>query len=83
MLIVDASSESDFSAATLDQIDSILVSLGFKKEVRSVLNPGRQVLTTYEGPEMPRDQIESALGQIAAEKKITLSIEVEESVKFP
>jgi hypothetical protein len=57
--------------------------LGFRKEVHSVIRPGREFSATYEGPEIDRKRIEDTLLPIAKENDIDFSVEFEESVKFP
>ena len=68
---------------TLEKVDSALATSGFRKEVRSVIKPGRQYSVTYDGPNREKNQIEEILRPFADEGMFTFSVEVEESVKFP
>jgi len=60
-----------------------LAAAGFKKEVRSVVKPGKEFSVTYEGPSLERSRIEEMLKPVAEQNQIGLSVEVEESVRFP
>jgi hypothetical protein len=84
LLIVTLSAKSDtFPVEALDKADAAVANVGFRKEVRSVLKPGKEFSVTYEGPNMDKNQIENILKPIADDYGITFSIEVEESVRFP
>ena len=84
LLIVGLTSKGgNFPLEALKQVDSVLISSGFRKEVHSVLQPGKAFSVTYDGPNMEKDHIEEMLKPVAERNEITLSVEVEESVKFP
>jgi hypothetical protein len=84
LLIVGlTATEGEFPVGMLQQVDSILTSAGFRKEVQSVIQPRRAFSVTYEGPNMEKDRIEELLTPLAEKNQIALSIEVEESVRFP
>jgi len=84
LLIVDAFSRGDsFPVDSLKEVDAALAALGFKKEVHSVVKPGKQYSLSYEGPRTEKSRIEDALQSVAEKNNIGLSFEVEESVKFP
>jgi hypothetical protein len=84
LLIVNlASKAGTFPIQTLDDIDAALANVGFKKEIRSVVVPGKQFSVTYDGPTTEKNQIEKLLQPIAAQNQISFSLDVDESVKFP
>ncbi len=84
LLIVDLTSKGEnFPLGALKQVDSVLIGSGFKKEVHSVVQPGKVFSVTYDGPNMERSRIEELLKPVAERNQIAFSIEVEESVKFP
>jgi len=84
LLIVDALSKGDsFPVDSLKEVDVALATLGFKKEVHSVVKPGKQYSLTYEGARTEKSRIEDTLRPVAEKNNIGLSFEVEESVKFP
>ena len=72
-----------FPIQALKEVDSALATAGFKKEVHSVVVPGKEYSVTYDGPSMQKDQIESLLQPLAIQNQIGFSLEVEESVRFP
>jgi hypothetical protein len=67
----------------LKEVHVILTELGFKKEVQNVIKPGRVFSVTYDGPNVERPRIEEMLRQVATKNEVTLSVNVEESVRFP
>jgi hypothetical protein len=84
LLIINLSSKTGaFPVQALEEFDSALANAGFKKEIRSVVVPGKEFSVTYDGPAMEKNQIERFLQPIAERDQIVLSVEVEESVKFP
>ena len=84
LLLVDLASKGEnFPLEALQQVDSALTAAGFKKEVHSVVKPGKQFSITYEGPNMEKGHVEEILKPVADRNQITFSVEVEESVKFP
>ena len=84
LLLVNLISKGEsFPVEALQQVDSLLVAEGFKKEVRSVVRPGKEFSVTYEGPSMEKSRVEEILRQLAEKNQIAFSVEVEESVKFP
>lgn len=84
LLIVNLSAnQAVLPIGILEQCDTLLVSIGFKKEVHSVIKPGREFCTTYTGPNTSKNRIEEILMPLAEKNQINLSIELEESVKFP
>ncbi len=84
LLIVNLLGKADtFPVAALDGVDAALTQMGFKKEVRSVIRPGKEFSTTYEGPEKEKKLIENILLPIAEKYDFDLSVETEESVRFP
>lgn len=84
LLILDLrTKESAFPIEALQKVDSTLIAAGFKKEVHSVVQPGRAYSVTYEGPSMEKSRIEKILKTVAETNQINISIEVEESVRFP
>ena len=54
-----------------------------RKQVRSVLVPGKKFAVTYDGPSIEKKQVEDLVGPLAERNGITFSVEVEESVSFP
>ena len=84
LLIVHLSSNSTpFPLDSLVQVDSSLAAAGYKKQVRSVLKPGKEFLITYEGPTAVKDQLDEILKPIAERNEITFTTEVEDSITFP
>jgi len=84
LLIVGLFSNADpFPLDALTQVDAALATAGYKKEVRSVLKPGREFSVTFEGPTAERSRFDDLLKPIAEKNGITFTIEVEESVRFP
>jgi ribosomal protein S9 len=84
LLIVNLSSTGEaFPIQVLKEVDSALATVGFKKEVHSVVVPGKEFSVTYEGPNMDRVRIEEILKPVAEQNQIGFSVEVEESVRFP
>jgi hypothetical protein len=84
LLIVGLSSNVDpFPLDALVQVDAALAAAGYKKEVRSVLQPGKEFSITYEGPTAEKDRLDRILKPIAERNGITFTIEMEESVRFP
>jgi hypothetical protein len=84
LLIVDLSSKSDaFPMGALAEIDKVLEAARFKKEVRSVVKPGKALSLTYDGPTVDKRRLEEMLRPVAERNGITFTVEVEESVKFP
>jgi putative aminopeptidase FrvX len=84
LLIIDLSSKNDvFPVDALTEIDTVLAEARFKKEIRSVVKPGRTFSLTYDGPTIEKKRVEEMLKPIAERNSITFTVEVEESVKFP
>jgi hypothetical protein len=73
----------DFPVEVLRQVDAAVAAAGFRKEVSSVVKPGKEYSITYEGPDMQRRNIEGLLKPVIDRHHLTLSIETEESVRFP
>ena len=84
LLIVGLSIEGQyFPVDVLKQVDRMLATAGFKKEVSSVVKPGQEYAVTYEGPNADKASIEALLKPLAEQNHIKVSVEVEESVRFP
>jgi len=84
LLIIGLSvATGDFPVEALKNADLTLAAAGFKKEVSSVVKPGKEYSITYEGPDTPKQKIEDLLRALAERHHLTLSIETEESVRFP
>lgn len=83
LLIVNLSSTGPFPVDVLKEVDTALASLDFKKEVGSVIKPGKEFSVTYDGPNMEKSRVEEILKSIAEKNQLMLSVDVEESVKFP
>jgi hypothetical protein len=84
LVIVNLSAQdSVFPVAVLQEVDSALDNVGLKKQVRSVLIPGKAFSVTYEGPNATKDPLTELLKPIAERNRVTLTIDVEESVSFP
>ena len=84
LVIVNLSSKDlSFPADVLAQVDAALASIGFRKQIRSVLVPGKEFAVTYDGPPIDKKQIEHLVGPLATRNGIIFSVEVEESVSFP
>lgn len=83
-MIVDLMSKGDvFPVDALTEIDTVLAEARFKKEIRSVVKPGKAFSVTYDGPAIDKRLVEEILGPVAERNGITFTVEVEESVKFP
>jgi len=84
LLIVGVTSEKEpFPLDALDRADVILAGVGFRKEIRSIVKLGREFSTTYDGPAIEKSKIEELLSSLADENSLVLSVELEESVRFP
>lgn len=83
LLIVNLSSVGPFPVEALKEVDAVLAGIGFRKEVHSVIKPGREFSVTYNGPNMEKTRIEEMLKPVTAKNQITFSADVEESVTFP
>lgn len=84
LVIVNLSSQgSSFPTEALSEVDSALATVGLRKQVRSVLVPGKEFTVTYDGPSIDKRQVEDLVSPLAERKGITFSVEVEESVSFP
>jgi hypothetical protein len=84
LLIVSLSSnEEPFPVQALGQVDAVLAAAGFKKEVRSVVRPGKEFSVTYEGPSVEKSRIEKMLKPVTELNRIGFSVDIEESVRFP
>lgn len=84
LLIIGLSIEGqDFPVDVLKQVDGALAAAGFKKEVSSVVRPRKDYSVTYEGPNADKSTIEELLKPLAEQNRVKVSIEVEESVRFP
>jgi len=84
LLIVGlAAKEGTFPVAAFKQVDATLSRAGFRKEVSSAVKPGVEYSITYEGPDSQKDKIETLLKPITEQLHLSVSIETEESVKFP
>jgi len=67
----------------LSEVDSALAGAGLKKQVRSVLVPGKQFEVTYDGPTIDKKRIEEMVAPVSERRHLTFSVDVEESVSFP
>jgi hypothetical protein len=84
LVIVNLSSKgSSIPTEALSEIDSALAAVGLRRQVRSVLVPGREFAVTYDGPSIEKRQVEKVVSLLAERNGITFSVEVEESVSFP
>ena len=84
LVIVNLSAKgSTFPVEALQQVDLALEAVGLKKQVRSVLVPGKQFSTTYEGPTVEKKRVEETLKPLSERNQISVSVETEESVSFP
>jgi hypothetical protein len=82
-LIVNLATAGPFPVESLKDVDAALVGAGFRKEVRSVVKPGREFAVTYNGPNMEKSQVEEILKPVTSKNQISFSLDVEESVTFP
>lgn len=84
LVIVNISSkQATIPIAVLQEVDSALEAVGLKKQVRSILVPGKAFSVTYDGPNATKEQLTGILTPIAERSGITFTIDVEESVSFP
>ena len=84
LLIVGLSVQiGNFPMEALRKADGILATMGFKKEVSSVVKPGREYAVTYDGPTMDKVRVENLLEPLAQQYQLKVSVDVEESVRFP
>ncbi len=83
LVIVETSSNNGHPQDALAIIDEAMKQLGFKKEIRSVVVPGRRFSTSYEGPELEPGKIRSTIQPILEIYKLQGNVEVDESVHFP
>ena len=78
-----ASIDSSLTTDALSAIDAALSAKGLRKQVRSVVVPGKEYSTTYDGPTMEKTQVEEILTPLAEHHRITYAVAIEESVSFP
>ena len=84
LLIVDLfCNEGDFPVTALREVDAALASLNFRKEVHSVVKPGKQHSVTYDGPTTEKGRVEEVLRPVADKNGFSFTVDAEESVKFP
>jgi len=84
LLIVDISTEATvFPPDALKQVDETLATLGFRKEMSTVVRPGRAYSVTYDGPSTDKSKIEDLLRPIAQGNGVTVFVDFDESVRFP
>lgn len=84
LVVVNLSSNApSFPTDVLVQVDAALASVGFRKQIRSVLVPGKEFAVTYDGPPIDKRQVEELVRPLAAPNGVIFSVEVEESVSFP
>ncbi len=83
LVIIETSSNNGHPQDALAVVDEAMKQLGFKKEIRSVVVPGRSFSTSYEGPELEPDKIRSMISPILERFKLQGKVEAEESVHFP
>ena len=70
-------------ADALSAIDAALAANGLRKQVRSVVIPGKEYTTTYDGPMIDKRKIEEIVTPIAEVHHFTFAVDIEESVTFP
>ena len=84
LTIVNLSSgDSAFPTDALPAIDSALAILGLRKQVRSVVVPGKEYSITYDGPTAEKSKVEGIVTKLAKEHHLSFTVEIEESVSFP
>ena len=83
MIITVSSKRPSFPVEALPEIDSALAAAGLKRQVRSVLVPGKEFAVTYDGPTAEKGSVIEIIRPIAERYVIEFSVEVEESVSFP
>lgn len=84
ILILGLSSKSEtFPLEALKEMDSLLATHGFRKEVSTVVQPGKEFSITYDGPSAERKTIVELLRPVAERSKLEVKIELDESVRFP
>jgi hypothetical protein len=83
ILIVNLSSIGAFPVGALSEVDATLAEAGFKKEVHSVIKPGRELSATYSGPRVEKSLLEGILGPVVLRNRLTFTLDFEDSVSFP
>ena len=84
LLIIGLSKQTgEFPMEALRKTDGVLVPLGFKREISTVVKSGREYAITYDGPMIGKGQVGELLEPLAHQYQLKISIDVEESVKFP
>ena len=84
LVIVNLSTKaSSFPMEALSEVDSALATVGLKKQLRSVLVPGKEFTVTYDGPTIDKRRVEDIVAPLAERNHITITVEIEESVNFP
>ena len=83
VIITLSSKRPSFPVEALSVIDSALAAAGLKRQVRSVLAPGKEFAVTYDGPTTDKGKVIEIIRPIAERYVIEFSVEVEESVSFP
>ena len=83
MIVSLSSKGSSPPTEALSAIDAALAAKGLRKQVRSVVVPGKEYATTYDGPNIEKKQVDDIVTSVAELHHITFKVDVEESVSFP
>ena len=67
----------------MSAIDAALAEKGLRKQIRSVVVPGKEYTTTYDGATVDKREVEDILTPLVERHHLTFKAEIEESVSFP
>jgi len=83
LVTVNISSRNTLPPAALSEMDTALGAKGLRKQVRSVVVPGKEYATTYESPTVEKGQVELVMRAVAEQYHFSFAVDLEESVSFP
>lgn len=75
--------QEKFPLMALDELDKTMMSLGYRKEFRSVIVPGKSYATSYEGPDSEIGELESKVSDVTRRFGVQANVALEDSVRFP
>ena len=84
LVIVNLSSEDlPLSTDVLSAVDAALAAKGLRKQVRSIVVPGKEYATTYNAQTIEKKQVEDIVAPLTKPHHVAFAVDIEESVSFP
>jgi len=83
LVTVSISSKDSLPPVALSEMDAALGAKGLRKQVRSVMVPGKEYTTTYESPTVEKAEVERVMNAVSDRYHLSFSVDIEESVSFP